>query len=82
MLDQESFDMLALSQKVSYLHNKGTWLITRQLELFDLRLFYLNNYFVEAYYSIPNFKCELIISFLNTTLLIPYLEGIRLNLEF
>ncbi len=82
MLNQKAFNILLEVEKISYLRQRGRFLATRQSNVFDIKLYHLNNFFVEVYFKQNQFKCEYIGTFQSTTLLTPYLNKIKLDLQF
>ncbi len=81
MLSRAAFNFLPLEEKLVYLSQEACRLAHRQTHVFDIKLYYLDNFFVEAYYSLVDGQCDYISSFHGTHWLTPYLDYIQLNLN-
>lgn len=81
MLDKTTFNELTLPAKIVYLYRHGTWLATRNGKSLIIKLFYLHDFYVEAYYSVPSDRYVLVTTFDDTGMLTPYLADIHLNLD-
>ena len=74
MPSQDAFNLLSLREKIVYVNRNGAYLALRFAENHSLKLYYLNNYFVEAYYSLTASKYMFVVIFADTLLLWPYLK--------
>lgn len=81
MLSLKDFNHLTHLEKIVYLKKWGTYLAIRQTTVFEIKLFYVNNFFVELYFRKKHDKCEYIGNFEGTTMLEPYLRSIKLDIS-
>ncbi len=81
MLSLKDFNHLTHLEKMVYLKKWGTYLAIRQTSVFEVKLFYVNNFFVELYFRSQQDKCEYIGNFEDITMLEPYLRGIKLDIS-
>ena len=80
MLSLKDFNHLTHLEKMVYLKKWGTYLAIRRTNVFEIKLYYLHNFYVELYFR-PNYgTCEYIGNFQDVTMLEPYLNKIKLDI--
>ncbi|PSR55933.1 hypothetical protein AHMF7605_21720 [Adhaeribacter arboris] len=77
-----TFESLSQLEKLEYIHNRGKFLACRDTFFCSIFLFYVPNFFVEINISKNKAKCEYIEAFNATLRLEPYLEKIKLRLDW
>ncbi|PSR55928.1 hypothetical protein AHMF7605_21695 [Adhaeribacter arboris] len=81
MITHRTFNYLPVPDKLMYLKGKGTVIAIRYTHVFEIKLYYLNNFFVEVYYHLLGQQCDYIGTFHSTSWLEPYLDHIKLDLD-
>ncbi|MDQ3290554.1 MAG: hypothetical protein M3Q05_04620 [Bacteroidota bacterium] len=81
MLSLQDFNHLTHVDKMGYLKKWGTYLAIRRTSVFEIKLYYLHDFFVELYCRPHYDTCEYIGNFKDITMLDPYLNKITIDID-